>query len=138
MYCSIEDVRERNEQLLDETYVDDNDIVVSIETAEELVNGYLFNNYRVPFVSVPVLIKNITADIAASDCLLKIVGNRGDNKEPIQARLMKKQAKETLEQIKKNEIVLAGLVKKSNIKSTRSNTVPYFSYWDPYDPDSYQ
>jgi phage gp36-like protein len=72
-YCATEDLNERlsNDELIQLTddsntgTVDQAIVSRAIAAAQDTIDGYIRGRYAVPLVSVPGVIKNISADLAA-------------------------------------------------------------------------
>lgn len=135
MYCAIADVRKRNLLILTEDGVPDSSIVSAIEYAGSIVDGMLVFRHPVPFSPVPVLIREITADIAASRCIANAVGSAGTNEEPKQAKnlyegamnLLKETAGSRINPVSQSGEDSVGL----RLKSTSYNNGRIFRGWDP-------
>ncbi len=79
MYCSVSDIKNKlnNETLLlltddDKNGIPDTDIIESAISAGDLWIDALLNDiYEVPFVSVPEIIKNLSAEFAIDELFLR-------------------------------------------------------------------
>ena len=143
-YCSVQDVRNRNKDLLKPGSVDDDRITGFISYSEGIVNGMLAERYPVPLSTVPELIRGITADLAASKSLAESVGNSGRNDEPTQADALWKQAMDLLKMLADGTMLLAApaaeaetTVKLPAVSSTYGRR-PKFEGWDPSRPETYR
>ncbi len=109
-YCAAEDLTERlsNDELIQltddaDTGVANQDLVArAISAAQDVIDGYLQGRYTVPLVSVPGLIKNITADLAA----YKLFHRRNQMQVNEGRELMYKTAISQLKQIQEGIILL--------------------------------
>ena len=137
MYCSIQDVRNRNSVILTSASVSDTIVEEYIDYAGSIVDGMLSGRHSVPFTSVPTIIKGLTADLAAAYCLEQIIGNRGENNEPTQAYDLRKNAVAMLQKIADGEIVLVSRQNKIPVRSSTYGQTPKFSSWNPSDLSSY-
>ena len=136
IYCSVQDVRDRNVTLLSET--SEELINKYIAFAENLVDGMLSVKYPLPLPSVPATIRNITADLAASKCLFKEVVNTGENEEPVQSEKLWDQAMGLLEDIAADTILLFPKKKKTPAYCSSYNKTPKFRDWNPTDLRTYR
>mgnify|MGYP001290764757 CR=1 FL=1 len=142
-YCSVQDVRNRNNDLLKPGSVDDDRITGFISYSEGIVNGMLAERYPVPLSTVPELIRGITADMAASKALAESVGNAGTNEAPTQADNLWKQAMDLLKMLADGTMLLAApiqaetTVKVPAVSSTYGRKLK-FEGWDPSNPMTYR
>lgn len=137
VYCTIKDVRNRNTRLLTEANVSDIKIEDYIDYAQGIVDGKLAGRYPVP-LSVPSLIRGITADIAAAECLSQEVGNRGENGEPTQAYDLRKNAMRLLDDVADGTISLFSKKQKTPAYSSTYGQEPRFLNWDPTNLRTYR
>ncbi len=138
VYCTIKDVRDRNSILLSESSISDELINGYIAFAEGLVDGKLTERYPVPLASVPAVIKNIVADLAASKCLFKEVANTGENDEPVQSEKLWNQAMRLLDDVADGTISLFPKKQKTPAYSSTYGQEPRFLNWDPTNPRTYR
>jgi len=139
MYCSIDDVRGRNSLLLaSSNNASDARIEEAVNYADSIIDGSLSDRYTVPLVSVPAIVRGISADLAASELLSQIIGTRGDNDEPTQAQDLRKKAMDLLDRIASGKIDLqinsASVVQNATIQSTTYGKRRKFDNWDPSRP----
>jgi phage gp36-like protein len=142
MYCTVQDVRDRNSLLLTEPAIPALRVDACIEYAGSIVDGMLCGRYPVPFSPVPAIIRGITADLAAADALSLVVGNRGDNQEPAQSQELRKKAMELLEKIARGGLDLPEALRPASggrtALSTTYGQAAKFQGWDPCDPGTYR
>lgn len=143
-YCSVQDVRNRNNDLLKPGSVDDARITGFIAYSEGIVNGMLAERYPVPLLTVPELIRGITADLAASKALAESAGNAGTNEPPTQSDNLWKQAMDLLKMLADGTMLLAGPVQEAETTvkmpavSSSYGRRPKFEGWDPSNPMTYR
>jgi len=141
MYCSVQDVRNRNKIILAENVISDSDIESKINNIESMVNGMLANRYPVPLTTVPDVIREITADMTASKLISQKVGNEGTDEEPVQAENLWKEAMVLLKLINRGDMQLTlptqEVKNNTTIISTTYGETPVFLDWDPTDYASY-
>lgn len=144
-YCTAQNVRDKNTSLL--SGVESQKILDKIQEAQDLVDGMLRSRYPVPLSSVPYVIVNITASIAASWLIADSVGNSGEDENPVQADNLYNQAWKQLEAIQAGKMVLdipepvPPVEEKSVLKQARCTTygqTSKFRNWDPGNPMSYR
>lgn len=111
-----------------------------IEYAGSIIDGSLADRYPIPLYPTPAIIKEITADLAASECLSQITGNRGENDEPTQAQDLRRKAIEILDRIASGKINLqiesTPVRQNVMIQSTTYNDRRKFDDWNPSDPST--
>lgn len=135
MYCSVQDVKNRNTTIL--SNVPSADIETEIAMAQSIVDGMLGGGYTVPFTSVPNLVTLITADLAASALIGRRVGQQGKNKQPLQSDSLYDRATKLLENIRDGKMALDVGAVAGAISSTYEET-PQFYGWKPEDPNTYR
>lgn len=141
MYCSINDVRNRNTLILSEDAVTDQQITDNINTSQSIVDGMLADSYSVPVSPIPNIIKAITADLAASMSISNVTANNGANESPTQAKQLEDHAMTLLRQIQSGKLTLQTTTtltpQKTTIKSTTYYKKRKFNTWNPADPNTF-
>lgn len=113
-YSSRSDVEDRlqalpAEDLVGEQYEKINSrVAAGIEYADGLIDSKLAKRYKVPFSSTPVLIKHISADLAAAFSLDGGFSAGGEDEPTKLANTIRKRAMELLEDLAKGEDLLTG------------------------------
>ena len=140
MYCSIDDVRKRNPLLLGVGGISDADVTDAIGYASSLVDGILKNRYPVPITPVPELIRGITADLAAADCIGNAAGSDGDDKEPARSKELREKAMDLLDMLRQGESDIPDESGDEQVVmkliSTTYDRPRIFDRWNPADPTS--
>lgn len=77
-----------------------------IEYADSVVDGKLAARYKVPFTTVPKLIKNISADLAAAFAVTGNFSAGGEDDEPALAKALREWAMSLLCDIADGELLL--------------------------------
>ncbi len=138
-YSNISQVRRRNAAILTESAVTDEVIADLILVADSLIDSFLACKYTVPLMTIPHLIKGISADLASADALDMIIGNRGEEEEAKQANLLRSKSLELLKLISDGKIKLSGQTSNSTsyIYSSTYGVSKKFEDWNPQDDFSY-
>ena len=106
-YCVDTDVKKRAELL---SSVSSPDLANGIAWADGLIDARLGGRYSVPFNLVPVIIKELSADLAAYYCVfeLHVAGGEG---APVEGALeLKNRAMELLGQLQDGKAILPGVL----------------------------
>lgn len=116
-YCADTDVKKRAE-LLDD--LDPTDLNNGIAWADAMIDARLGGRYAVPFTSIPVIIKEISADLAAYYCIFE-EHTAGGEGTPVEAALeLKNRAMDLLKQLQDGVALLPGVAGSGGASPTPS------------------
>lgn len=139
MYCTIAQAKARNSRIL--ATLSDTTVTEAIQGADSTIDGMIGGRYSVPLSSAPAMIREVSADLAASSLLLQAVGNSGVADASGQSEALYKRAMSDLNDIRtgKTTLTLSDSARQMPCYSSSYGETRHFpDGWDITDPSTYR